>query len=264
MRNFRRQQSNSTKAILVAITAIVSAFVIVIPGMREPLVNTFSGIVSQRSYALGVGSSIEEFSRSRQDLLARIEELEKQNRRLQQKGIAAEVVRKQNSSLKELLGRNGEYPSSTDNRLVARVQSRPPVSPYDSLIIDLGEQDGIERGMKVLGSHATEIGTIQEVFDTSSRVQLYSSAGTRTTIEINDAGALYVAEGRGGGEVDARIPRHVDIKEGDLLTAPAFDSRVIAEIKDISVSETDPFISARGQMPVNIFELTWVLIETTQ
>lgn len=264
MRNFRRRQNNSTKAILVAITAIVSALVIVIPGMREPFVNIFSGMTSQRSYALGVGSTVEELSRSRQDLLARIDELEEQNERLQQKGIAVEVVRKQNSSLKELLGRDDEDPDSTGDRVAARVQSRPPVSPYDSLIVDLGEEDGIERGMKVLASQAAEIGEVQEVFDTSSRVQLYSSAGTRTTIEINDAGALYVAEGRGGGEIEARIPRHVDVEEGDLLTAPAFDSRVIAKIEDISVSETDPFISARGQTPVNVFELTWVLIETTQ
>lgn len=237
----------------------LSAITVTLPGLRTPLINALADTLMYRSQALALNTIATDATQSREDLLERVRELEKENRELIYENVSLETVKMQNAALKEQFDREEEQ--DTDNMILGRVLSRPPFSPYDTLIVDVGERNGIEAGMKVLASESTEIGTVTEVNATTAHVELYSSAGVRTPVEINGDGALYVAEGQGGGKISAHIPRRVDVKNDDLLTVPSFNSRVIATVQETNTPETEPFTRAVGNLPINLFELTWVLIE---
>jgi cell shape-determining protein MreC len=64
--------------------------------------------------------------------------------------------------------------------VMAGVLARPPESPYDTLVLSSGLDDGIALGMRVFGPGGVPIGTISQVTADFSRVTLFSSPGVVT------------------------------------------------------------------------------------
>jgi cell shape-determining protein MreC len=64
--------------------------------------------------------------------------------------------------------------------ILGSVRMRPPVSPYDTLVIDVGSVDGVSQGALVSGEGGIPLGTINHLTEKTARVSLFSTPGRET------------------------------------------------------------------------------------
>src|SRR3989344_2705857 len=144
--------------------------------------------------------------------------------------------------------------------IIAAVLARPNVSVYDTLVIDAGTSEGVVAGDEVLVAENIMIGTVDHVFAHSAVVKLFSTPGESTLVEIGPQKIQTTAEGRGGGNFEARLPRGVEVAEGDSIIIPSIDPKLFAVVEKINVAPSDPFQVILFKSPVNLFEVEYVEI----
>ena len=83
-----------------------------------------------------------------------------------------DLLYRENLELKSRLGRAPE-----GKTLLAAVLLRPPGTPYDTFILDVGEKDGVALGDLVFAGGSVIIGKITEVYRSTSRTTLFSAPG---------------------------------------------------------------------------------------
>lgn len=164
-----------------------------------------------------------------------------------------EVLLAENTELKRLLGR-GEEGSP---RVLATVLARPPFSPYDTLVIDIGEAHGVSAGDVVFAGGANAIGTVREVSARSSRVILYSAPGEEHQVLLRGTVPLPVA-GQGGGSLIGELPTGSAVAPGDSVVFPDIAARFIATVVYVEESTGESFINVYLRLPVNPEELRFV------
>lgn len=259
--NYQERNKNKKLFLGLAVTLLIGVAVLVFK-VGSPWLNSFFSPLLSFSSNLKDGS-VSILSTSFQEKTAlseRIGMLERENERLRLMSRDRDLIHEENKKLKRELGRDEE----TAPFILGRVLSKPPISPFDILTIDLGEKHGIEKGARVYVTENTEIGFVSEVFANHSMVTLYSSAKERTPVEINNGGSLVIAEGEGGGSVIIQAPRTLEVKKGDLLFRPSLSSTIMGVVESAEIGETDSFMTVHGKLPVNIFEITWVYIKTSK
>ncbi|MDZ7726143.1 MAG: rod shape-determining protein MreC [Candidatus Campbellbacteria bacterium] len=249
---------------VAAISLISLLFVLIIISVafgRNALNNAFSPVLALGANVNQASGDFLKKFQDKDELIEKVAELTFENEKLARENRSKALLAIENEMLKEMLGRKSE---SGDDLTITRVISRPPITSFDTLIIDMGREDGVEKGDAVLSSSSNEIGYIEKVLESSANVRLYSSPGERTPVEIDGNGTLVVAEGTGGGSIAIQAPRFLDIEEGALVTKPALDSTVIASIESVESGETDAFQLVRGKLPINVFEVSWVFVEIVE
>lgn len=158
----------------------------------------------------------------------------------------------ENLMLKEAIGRIAQ-----PNALLAAVLVRPPETPYDMLIIDVGERAQVRVGDKVAASGTLLIGEVESVWDSGARVRLYSAPGTsrdgflRGTIPIR-------VEGIGGGSLRAEVPYDAQALAGDLVNIPAIEPNVAFLVEHVEAGRGDSAAIIHLRLPVNPFSLKFV------
>ena len=60
-----------------------------------------------------------------------------------------------------------------ESGILAGVVARPPVSPYDTLVLAAGRVDGVEVGMEAFGAVGVPVGVVSSVLEDFSRVTLF-------------------------------------------------------------------------------------------
>ncbi|MFA4975752.1 MAG: rod shape-determining protein MreC [Candidatus Paceibacterota bacterium] len=192
----------------------------------------------------------------------------------------------ENLKIKEILGRKLEK----TNMVLSSILAKPNQSPYDTLIIDVGEKDGILLGQRVFALGNIPIGRIAEVFANSSKVILFSNGGEKTevivsnnTIEslilpspnknqnglarnafsIADAGGDTFMQviGRGGGNFDMILPRDFVLEKGVKVVLPGITPYVVGIVQTIVSDPRDAYQKAILTSPVNIQGLKFVEVE---
>ena len=163
---------------------------------------------------------------------------------------------KENIELKEILNRVGYK-----DLIVASVLVKPNISIYDSLIIDVGENLNIEIGDRVFAFGNIIIGEIEKVDSKTASVKLYSSTQEQTNVSVGLYNIPAVAVGRGGGDFEIKLPKELDIEEGDPVVVPSINSAVVGIVESVNTSPTDSFQTLLVKSKVNLFELGWVQIE---
>ncbi|MFA6158152.1 MAG: rod shape-determining protein MreC [Candidatus Paceibacterota bacterium] len=166
-------------------------------------------------------------------------------------------LKRENEQLKSLLGR---VPSGKD--VLGIILSRPPLSFYDTFIIDVGSSDGIAIGDKVYSDGTVLLGDVSEVFGATARVSLFSMPGRIVPVLFGSSTVQAQAVGRGGGNFEARLPVGVDVKEGDAITFPHIRSHIFGIVENISVDSTDSLQTILFKAPVNMHQLQFVEVET--
>jgi rod shape-determining protein MreC len=170
--------------------------------------------------------------------------------------LLLDALRKENESLKSTLGRTGG-----GDDVLGVILSRPPVSPYDTLVIDIGSNDGVKVGNKVYTDGDTIIGDIVEVFGNHSKVSLYSSPGRTSSIIIGASNVETQAVGRGGGDFTAKLPVEIDVKEGDTIVIPQIRPHAFGVVERIIVDSSDSMQTILFKMPINIHEFRFVRVD---
>lgn len=185
------------------------------------------------------------------------ENLKKENTELRLSMIDYQVLKNENTQLKELFGRVVPPNKFT----IANILTRPNRSPYDTIIIDGGSDVGIMEGDRVYAGIDIPIGEVSKVYSNASLVLLYSNPGQITEGLLDGSNASVELLGRGGGNFEMTIPLDLVSDKGMSVVLPGIKSEILAIIDAVISIPTDPVKKVILHSPVNIQSLKWVQVE---
>lgn len=209
------------------------------------------------NYAVGKFSDFFSVIGSKNSLVAENRRLEEELTKANAELSIQKVIEKENDDLKSLFER-----SDTKMKVILGVVLKKPVIyPFDIIIIDIGKTNGLQKGDKVLYGGVIAMGQIEEVFEKSSKVKLYSSPGQKFTVFIGSKSIQTEAEGLGGGNFMVKLPKGVEVSEGDEAVVPGISTTVFGFAHKIETDPADSFQKIIFKIPFNLNELKWVEVE---
>jgi cell shape-determining protein MreC len=185
------------------------------------------------------------------------EALKNQIRDMSLKLLDRNLLYEENLTLKEKTGRSG-----FNQTITARVLAKPPQSIYDTLIIDVGSNEGVKVGERVLYGDNIVVGEIAEVFETTSKVKLFTSPGESIDVVIGKQAVPAVATGYGSGNFEIKIPRDISVSEGDPILVPNIMPHILGVVEYIESKQSDPFKYILFKSPISPFEIETVEVLT--
>ena len=163
-----------------------------------------------------------------------------------------DALYRENIDLKARLGRDARV-----KRILGAVLLRPPATPYDTLVIDAGEAEGIAAGDTVSAGGTTVIGTVSEVYAHAARVMLYSAPGQKYDALLRGTVPLAV-EGQGGGSLRAQVPAGTTVSLGDIAVLPGIIGGLSARVSRVEHADGESFSTLYFSLPVTISSLRFV------
>lgn len=161
------------------------------------------------------------------------------------------------TDLERLLGNRTERAGG----ILAGVVARPPVSPYDVLVIDQGGSAGIRVGSAAFGPGGVPLGTVTSADARFARVTLYSSTDLVTEGWAGVARVPMKLVGTGAGGFDAEIPGNAGVLVGDQVFVPGPGALPIGTVAEIVSDPSSPSVILRIRPIVNPFSITWVTVQ---
>jgi len=139
--------------------------------------------------------------------------------RLRALAVDYERLAADNKRWREIFGSFGE--GTTDLPAVARVLTRESQSPTGLIIVDIGRTNSakaISLGNLVVASGGVAIGSITEVLDRVSKVELYSAPGKHLEAVVGAEHLPVDIVGLGGGNYRFELPRDLSVEVGDIIS----------------------------------------------
>jgi len=193
---------------------------------------------------------------SKQSLIKKVTALQSQIDAQQASLVALSTLEKENEALKTEFGR-----TDTIKGMVARVIVPPNHSIYDTLIIDVGSDEGVVVGQSVYAFGSIALGTVSDVVAHTSTVLLYSASGRETAATTTGSDLTVTLIGRGGGEYEVRMPRDILFQEGGVISQQSLTVHPLATIQKIITDPRDPFQRLLAKVPVNLQTMKWVVVK---
>lgn len=150
-------------------------------------------------------------------------------------------------------------PLQTERGIDAVVLARPPLTPYDVLIVSAGSVSGVHEGAVVF-AQGVPVGTVADTTETTARVLLYSSAERGSEGWVGDAQVPILLVGRGAGAFTAEVPRDAGIAEGDLVYLVGAGSLSIGSVARLEESPSSPSTRLYIRAIANPFSMMRVYI----
>ncbi|MFM2357780.1 MAG: hypothetical protein RJA61_517 [Candidatus Parcubacteria bacterium] len=172
------------------------------------------------------------------------------------KEIAYQALYDEYTELKSSLGG-----SADEGSILAGVIAHPPRIAYDNIIIDIGLAEGVRVGDVVFADGVVALGTVVDVYDSQSKVELYSTPERQTVAFISRTGVQVDLVGRGGGDFEIVVPREASVVEGDIFVTAGATGFVTARARVIDSRPTDAFQNVLAEVPVNIQNIRWVTLK---
>ena len=169
------------------------------------------------------------------------------------------ALTEQLSDLSRLIGERGDI--LTD--IPAAVLMRPPVSPYDSYVIDAGTADGVAVGAYASGPGGVPLGTIESAEKHTARLVLFSASGRVTEGWAGSERTPITLHGEGAGAFVAQVPQGTNLAQGDAVIVPGFGSAPVGVVKTLESDPSSPFTEVSIAPLVNPFSITWVAVRRT-
>ena len=222
--------------------------------VRLLLPNVFWTVLSPLYHAAdAIGAGSHSFFAGFEDasvLALRNEELEKQNAALVDENRA-------------LADKAGALDALSPGGIAAGVVSRPPESPYDSLIVKVGSKEGVVPGMEAFGPGGVPVGVVTDVLPDFSRVLLFSSPSMTFDAWLGGKHTPIRITGGGGGSFRASLPRLAGVAQGDQVYVAAGGALPIGSVVRIDTDPSSPVVTLQIQGAVNPFTLTWLSLRDT-
>lgn len=261
--NFLRNERKKTKTIFAVFAASIVIVIFYYGG--NSLVKWSSGKALSMSAGLfGLQFSFSEkwgeFKsnlKSKESLYRENEELKESIGKLTLLLQNQNLITEENSSFKEIFGRNEDK-----NVILGKVLAKPNRSLYDTLIIDIGLDNEVKEGDLAAASQSV-IGKVVRVSKNSSKIRLFSSAGEEINVNIGEANIPTVAYGLGGGNFEIKLPKDAEIKEGDIVSSFENGVEILGLVGAIEKKESDSFQKIFAKSLVNISELGWIEVIKT-
>ncbi|MCX6786695.1 MAG: rod shape-determining protein MreC [Candidatus Kaiserbacteria bacterium] len=149
--------------------------------------------------------------------------------------------------------------------ILSGVVSRPPESPYDTLVIAAGKNDGVTLGMEAFGVGNVPLGVVSSVLANFSRVTLFSAPGTATDgwIEHSNTIIPITILGAGAGVISATITRSAGIAVGDTIFVPGPGMLPIGKVARVDSNSFSPSVTLRITPAINLFSTVWIGLRDT-
>lgn len=208
-----------------------------------------------RAASDGITSFAHTFSSTR-TLIAENISLKYQIEELGLRLLDRNTLAQENDELRDLMGRT---PASSG--VLASVLAGPGSTPYDTLLVDIGSDEQVSVGNRVMVGDNVVIGTIIEVYAHTSKAELFSSAGKTMDVLLPSTDAFVTATGRGGGNFEMMLPRDVDIENGTPVLLPG-TSRIVGVVLWSEGEPTDPFKKVFLRTPINPATIHFVRVAT--
>ncbi len=171
-----------------------------------------------------------------------------------------DLLYRENLELKNRLGRDAGKIT-----ILAGVLLRPPAIPYDTLMVDAGEAEGVHVGDFVSAGGTTRIGMVGEVYAHTSRVILFSAPGQTYDVLLHLASTTQVVpvsmQGQGSGSFMGQVPAGTPVRVGDSLVFPGIASALAGSVSSVLFDPKQSFITLHARLPVNLLALRFVEIE---
>ena len=243
------------KIVISTSILIVGVSVILLSPLRNSLTKILHIAVPQmwktgEDVSQAGNSFLQTFS-SKYSIVEENELLREENSRLRTEILDRNLLKERIVMLEGLLGRE-----HNEQRIVANVLAGPPRSPYDTLIIDVGEDYGIVLDDRIVYAGSWEVGKIIEVYTHSSKLKLSSAPGEKISVHLGTTTVPVIALGRGMGNFEARVPRGTQISEGDEVITS--DNLVLGTIRAVLQDDALPYIRVLFLTPFNITEMRTV------
>lgn len=145
--------------------------------------------------------------------------------------------------------------------IISRVLRSPDASPYDTLLIDKGEEDQVVVGKKVFLENTVPIGEVAYVYKKTAVVKLYSTPGEKLVAIVGSKMIHGEAVGRGGGNFEIIFPHGVEVSVGDSVTFPEISENPFSKVGDVAETEGGTFVRALFQAPISFSTVSAVMIE---
>ncbi|NOY35735.1 MAG: rod shape-determining protein MreC [bacterium] len=259
--NYHRNKKRGGKRAVFAVAAAALFLVLMIFNDSAARLVSVPVMGAARPF-LKMSNSVGEWFGGNIAIMKEKKALEEENRGLKEevsttaaKLLSYGIIKKENEELKAILSRAGE-----EKRIAAAILSRPPRSPYDTLILDAGSKDGVEKGMEAAAYGDILVGYVSEVFPSTSKVRMISFPGEETTVALGESGVAVAASGRGGGNLEIILPRAVEVKIGERVATLGVNSLVIGIVEKIQVNPADPFQKILFRLPLNLQELKYITL----
>lgn len=210
--------------------------------------------VSQKS------SDLSNFFHFKSSLITENQSLKMKNTSLKNQMADYQILKKENIELKSLWGR---LPKN-HHFINANILSKPDRSPYDTIIINVGSDDGVSEELPIYADSTIPLGKISKVYSRTSLVTLYSNPGEITDAIIDGSNTSVSVIGRGGGNFEMIIPKDLIAEKGSIVSLPrtvGIGTEILAIIEDDIQTLNDPSRTILLRSPVNIQELKWVQVE---
>lgn len=195
--------------------------------------------------------------------LLRDEELKEKNSVLETEVLSCAIIQKENEELKTKFYR--QTLAVEEKYILAGILSAPPRSPYDVLILDGGAENGIQNGMAVIAYNDILIGYVAETFPKTSKIKMVSFPGEETSAILQSAAGeshIFVsAIGKGGGNMEIKLPNSIEVKSGDYVITPGLNSLILGITGKIEVNLAESSQTILFRAPLNIQELKYVMIK---
>lgn len=244
---------SSIRRLLAAVVALVILALLLLrlvaPDAFTALARPFfraGDILTDTVGGVGVLGSREELSDDRERLMRELEAA-----RLENATLTARA-----RDLERLLGNRTEGSGG----ILAGVLARPPVSPYDVLIVDQGTSSGVRVGATALGPGGIPVGIVTSADTGTSRVTFYSASGQATEGWAGETRIPVKLTGRGAGTFDAEIPGTAGAAVGDQVYVPGPGALPIGSIVEVVTDPSSPSVVLHIRPYVNPFSITWVTI----
>lgn len=192
---------------------------------------------------------------SKQSLVKKVLELQSTIDAQQASLTAFSTLESENTALKNELQREGH-----SKGILARVIVPPNRSLYDTIVIDVGSDEGVVVGQKAYAFGSIALGTVSEVSEKTSTILLYSASGRETAGTTAGSDIAVTLIGRGGGEYEVRMPRDIVFQTGGVITEQSLAVHPIATIQKIVTDPRDPFQRLLAKAPVNLQTMKWVIV----
>lgn len=218
------------------------------------------------------GNSVREASGSIGDLATlrqRNEELEKLLAGLTVENLRLREVEAENTRLRSLLNFPQHNPSYDyiGSQVVGRVVASEPSNAVQSILIDLGSENGIHPGMPVVTERGL-VGRITEVYGKAARVLLVTDSTSGVNAMLQNSRLRGILRGRAGQPpVMDYLPQDTPVSVGDIVVTSGeggnFPSGVpVGQVIEVERNDVEMFQRAIVRTTVDFDTLETVLVVT--
>lgn len=260
-----KSQTRTRFAILIALVIISAALLfqllglwrplrIVLDTLTQPITRVFSSISRWGGNSISTLSSLGRLSQENVDLQRQLNEQASELVRLRE-------IEKENTLLRIQLNFSEEQKLDL---VGARVIAYSPDNVRRNITIDVGQNDGVERGMAVVSAGAM-IGKIEQVHDRTSEVFLMSDPEFRVLAMTQDGRARGIVRGQlGSGLRMEQIAQNEVINTGEYVISAGSD-RVpkglpIGSVESVDRSDNEIFQAANIKSLVDIRRLEIIFV----